>query len=275
MDHRHHDAGRRRQLGVPRPIARLIAVHDRVCVSGISSWNQSLADDLVMYRDLGVLTFGLALRKLSAPGDVDIVVASELRVGNVIGVGTMGLADALGVANQVGAPALVLTTGPAGALEWEDAARMFGEVVAPFVDNDADVRILLEHTNSLRADVGFVHSLRDAVDVARDNGLGVCMEINACWGERGLRGTIADSMDVITVVQVSDYAVGTKSTPDRLVPGDGDIPIERIVATVLDAGYPGMFDIELVGPRIEAEGYRSAISRSCEWLSKLLERLGA
>ena len=76
-------------------------------------------------------------------------------------------------------------------------------------------------------------------------------------------------------VQVSDYAIGTLSTPDRLVPGDGDIPIERILGDVLDAGYTGMFDIELIGPRIEDEGYASAIGRSVDWLGAALTRLGA
>ena len=73
---------------------------------------------------------------------------------------------------------------------------------------------------------------------------------------------------------MSDYAVGTLSTPNRLVPGDGDIPIERIVRDVLEAGYTGGFDIELIGPRIEEEGYESAIRRSVDWLSDTLLRLG-
>ena len=117
----------------------------------------------------------------------------------------------------------------------------------------------VEHTNSLRVDVGFVHSLHDVVDLARRLGTGVCMEINACWAERGLAATIAAAMDVIRLVQVSDFSIGTLATPDRLVPGDGDIPIERIARQVLAAGYEGVFDLELIGPKIDAEGYESAV----------------
>src|SRR5262249_37911791 len=152
-------AGRRRQLGVPCALAGL-TMHERVCVSGVSSWNQSLPDDLAMYRDLGVHTFGLARRKVSFKADLDAVVASELRVGNVIGVGL----DGEGLAAQVGAPVLVVTTGPAAGLEWEDAARAFAERIEPYAHGEARMRVCLEHTNSLRADVSFVHSLRDAVD---------------------------------------------------------------------------------------------------------------
>jgi sugar phosphate isomerase/epimerase len=121
--------------------------------------------------------------------------------------------------------------------------------------------------------VGFVHTLADAVDLARRLDVGVCMEVNACWAERGLATTIAAGVDRLRLVQVSDYAVGTLSTPNRLVPGDGDIPLERILSLVLAAGYPGCFDLELIGPRIEEEGYRSACTRSIERLSDLLAAL--
>ena len=38
------------------------------------------------------------------------------------------------------------------------------------------------------------------------------------------------------------------------MPGDGDIPFDRILGPLLAAGYTGAFDLELIGPRIEAEG---------------------
>ena len=56
------------------------------------------------------------------------------------------------------------------------------------------------------------------------------MELNACWAERGLAATIRDGIDRIRLVQVSDFKVGTVASSQRLVPGDGDIPIARILA---------------------------------------------
>jgi sugar phosphate isomerase/epimerase len=101
------------------------------------------------------------------------------------------------------------------------------------------------------------------------------MEVNACWAERGLAATIAGGIDRIRLVQVSDFAVGTLSTPNRLVPGDGDIPLERILGQLLAAGYDGCFDLELIGPHIEDEGYRSASRRSIDRLGEMLDALGA
>lgn len=100
------------------------------------------------------------------------------------------------------------------------------------------------------------------------------MEINACWAERNLAATVANAIDTLRLVQVSDFKVGTMRTPDRRVPGDGDIPIERIMHATIAAGYSGCFDLELIGPAIEDEGYASAIRRSLAWLDDSCVRLG-
>jgi sugar phosphate isomerase/epimerase len=250
-----------------------MTIHPRVCVSGISSWNQSLTEDLAMYEELGVHTIGAALRKIRGRDDIRVLRDTGPRIANVIGVGHAGLGAAVRTAVEVHSPAVVFTTGPAGDAGWEDAADDFERALRPQLPST--VKLCLEHTNSLRHDVSFVHTLRDAIDLARRLDISVCMEINACWAERELRATIAEGIDRIGVVQVSDFAVGTLSTPNRLVPGDGDIPLAQIIGWVLDAGYTGVFDLELVGPKIDEEGYRSAITRSCKYLSDLLASLGA
>ena len=60
-----------------------------------------------------------------------------------------------------------------------------------------------------------------------------------------------------------------------IAPGDGDIPLERLLTMVLDAGFEGSFDLEVMGPRVEEEGYHSSVRRSVERASELLERVGA
>jgi sugar phosphate isomerase/epimerase len=101
------------------------------------------------------------------------------------------------------------------------------------------------------------------------------VELQACWLEPDFAKTVRANIDAVRLVQVSDFAIGTFDTPNRAVPGDGDIPLERLLGTLLEAGYAGAFDLELLGPRIEAEGYEGAIGRSAERLSELLDGLGA
>jgi len=267
-------------------------VHPRISVSAICSFPRSLHEDLDLWSALDVTNVGVSVAKLERAGwdaGVERVEEAGLHVANLIGLGPFHLAEpaqwprqrerltnALEAADRLDAGCLVFTTGPSAALAWEDAAAALEQALAPVLE-EAHARgraFAIEHTNPLRVDVGFVHTLRDDIDLARRLGAGVCMEVNACWSERALDATIRDGVDTLRLVQVSDFAIGTLSTPNRLVPGDGDIPLERIIGTVLDAGYTGCFDLELIGPRIDDEGYPSAIRRSVDWLTEVLTRLG-
>jgi sugar phosphate isomerase/epimerase len=268
-------------------------VHPRVSLSAISTFDWSLDDDLGFWGEAGITNVGVSAAKLERAGwdaGARRVANAGLRVTNLIGLGSFRLDEPtawpaqrdrvhhlLAAATTVDAECVVLTTGLAGTLTWEDAADALVDALAPVLADARDRRIpfAVEHTNSLRVDIGFVHTLRDAVDLARRLGTGVCVEVNACWAERGLADTIAAGADAFRLVQVSDFAVGTHTTPDRLVPGDGDIPLERILGQVLAAGYAGCFDLELIGPRIADEGYAAAARRGIDYMSGLLERLGA
>jgi sugar phosphate isomerase/epimerase len=268
-------------------------MHPRVSLSAISTTSWELDADLAFYEDAGITNVGISVAKLERFGweeGTRRVVDAGLRVTNLIGLGPFRLAEpagwesqrdrlghALETATAVGAECMVFTTGPAGPLTWEDAADALDAALTPVLADaqGRGVPFALEHTNSLRVDVGFVHTLRDLIHLAERLDTGVCMEVNACWAERGLADTIAAAVDRLRLVQVSDFAAGTLSTPNRLVPGDGDIPLERILGQVLAAGYRGCFDLELIGPRIEAEGYRSACSRSIDRLGRTLDELGA
>ena len=87
-------------------------------------------------------------------------------------------------------------------------------------------------------------------------------------GEVGPRGK--DAVGHVAIVQVSDFLVGDELRFNRRVPGDGSIPLEWIMSALLDAGYGGVFDLEILGPVIAEEGYAAAMRRGCEWMSERL-----
>ena len=133
-----------------------------------------------------------------------------------------------------------------------------------------EVALTIEPTGSLRLDLSFVTTLRDGVDLVDRLGVGVCIEVNSCFAERGLLDTVRVAADLVEHVQVSDFVIGSLCTPDRVVPGDGDIPLARILGGIVDAGYRGPFELEMVGPKIEDEGYASAITRGVAALDRIL-----
>ena len=261
-------------------------MNDALGVSAYSTRNFSLDDDLGFWSSAGITNVGVSWQKLEAAGpDAAVRVRDAgLRVTSLFARGfpldqphewpthEHRLQTAVETAISLNAECFTMTTGCAGVMTWEAAADAFAAATEPVIAScrAAGIPLALEHTNPLRVDVGFLHSLRDAVDLTRALGIGVLMECNTCWAERDLAHTIAAGIDVIRLVQVSDYTIGTLSTPDRVVPGDGDLPLARIVGQLLRAGYQGVFELELIGPRIEAEGYASAIPRAVNAMEAML-----
>ena len=140
---------------------------------------------------------------------------------------------------------------------------------------DAGIALLIENAPPAYADIHIAHSLRDTVLLAELADIGVCIDLPGCWTEAGLREAIARAMPRCHLVQVGDYVCGDRALPARAVPGDGDMPLARLFGWLLDAGYTGAFDLELLGPRIDAEGAVKATARAARHVGELLDSLGA
>jgi sugar phosphate isomerase/epimerase len=178
-------------------------------------------------------------------------------------------------AKSLGARSIYMLTGGHGSLTWEEAAEVFSMAIAPCVveAKEAGIALMVENSAALYADIHIAHTLRDAITLAEVAGVGVCIDLFACWAEAGLRESIGRAMPGCHLVQVCDYVYGDRSLPSRAVPGEGAIPVRRILEWTLQAGYTGTFDIELVGPRIDAEGRVTAVRRSADILGETLQEL--
>jgi len=172
---------------------------------------------------------------------------------------------------------IYLLTGGHGTLGWEEAADAFCRIIAPCVmrARAAGVTIAVETATALHADLHIAHSLRDLVTLAEMADVAVNYDVFSAWTEAGLQQTIARAAPRMCLVQVSDYVYGDRSLPARAVPGDGAIPLRRILGWILAAGYQGRFDLELIGPRIDREGRVKAVERAARNLGTILTELGA
>ena len=208
--HRRQPPARRRQQRRPGPDARVTrsACTRRASSARSRTFGWSLDEDLAFYgdarhhqrRDLGREARAVRLgrrrpRRVRSTPDCGST--------NLIGLGPFHLAEperwgaATGTARararrrgrRVGAECLVFTTGPAGPLAWEEAADALEAALAPVLRRSA-ARAACRSRSSTRTRCGSTSAsctrLRDAIDLARRLDVGVCMEINACWAERGL-----------------------------------------------------------------------------------------
>ena len=240
---------------------------DALRSAGGGSAGGGWAAGLAAYRDAGLDVAYLVHGIFTAPTD-RAAWAAEADL----------LARAVDTAADVGAGFVYFCSGPPGdATRWEDAADALGERLAPIVARAqaAGVGLALENALSIRTDHSFVFTLRDTATVARRLGISVCADLYCCWLEPDLAATLAANVDLLALVQVSDRASASVVQPDRRVPGDGDLPLDRLIGDVLAAGYRGLFDLELLGPHIEAEGAGDAVRRGVAWVGDALDRLAA
>ena len=266
-------------------------MHPRVSINALSSFNWSLKHDLALMAELGVRHFGFPMLKIGAdiPGGIAAVRESRLGVACVAASASNSslidadaalavLKPAIDTAAVLGSPLCYFTSGkspPGGTTDAACEALVSALQPARAYAAELGVRLGIENNSTTTRHIGFVHTLRDAIQLAEEADIDICLELQNCWLERGLAGLFHAHAGRLGIVQVSDYLVGEDMRLNRRVPGDGSIPLIWLIEQLLEAGYQGLFEIEILGPRIEEEGYAAAIRRSAEWLSNLLDRLGA
>jgi sugar phosphate isomerase/epimerase len=268
-----------------------VATHPRVSIGAASSYRWALEEDIAFYQMIGVTAAGLSLAKFPFGGDdgVQKIKNSGLRISSVVGVGSR---DWLTPASSKDGVSTLERLRPSIDLAAEiscSTCYFVAELATPRLPADEAFESLL---NALKPAISYargkgvvlavehasrsiVHTLADAAELARVLDIGICLELYNCWVERRLSQLFAENVSRFRVVQVSDCVTGEMTPRNRLVPGDGDIPLEWMIGKLLEAGYDGFFEIETIGPKIEEEGYADSIRRGVSWLSERLARWGA
>lgn len=181
------------------------------------------------------------------------------------------------VAGQAG-HSIYFTPGRTTGAIWRDDVATLAEAVAPIVayGRDKGVRVAIEP--SLRTSVSFINTLRDATDTAEQTGLHLISDFGNMWMERDFRETLARAMPHIALMQINDIVIGTTTKPPpggRAHIGDGELPLHRMMQDVLDAGYTGVFDLEVIGANLAVDDYdEAALRRGIEAASLLLDEMG-
>jgi sugar phosphate isomerase/epimerase len=183
------------------------------------------------------------------------------------------LLQTIDICHAVGATAICLTTGGRGSLTWKAAATRFCDEIGPCAEaaTAAGVALGVEPTSHLFADASIVHRLTDTVMLAREANVRVGFDIFPCWVDADLEDAIDAAGPLFAFVQISDYVLGDRGLPCRAIPGDGAIPLDRIVSRVLSTGYRETFDIEVIGPRLFDADRHVALRRGMARLKSAID----
>ena len=265
--------------------------HPRISITTISSWTWTVEQDIAWFKQEGVAAMGVPTTKFA--GDSEKAVAALAASGltfTALSAGTGGgmiesedaalaeLAATIDMAQRLRAPSLYFLTGPTKPRMATDEAYAALIRCLPKVNayaHERGVRLAIEHNSISSRAIGFVHTVAGVAEIARAADVDICLELQNCWYEPDLPRLLRENVDRLCIVQVSDFLIDEPLRNNRRVPGDGSMPLEWMIGELREAGYKGFFEIEVLGPAIEQEGYDSAMRRSVEWLAERLTKWGA
>ncbi|WP_317929906.1 sugar phosphate isomerase/epimerase family protein [Halioxenophilus sp. WMMB6] len=266
-------------------------MHPRISVNSVNVMNASLDEQVYYWRRLAAHRVSLISPQLDNYGVAkmaECLAQSHCSVETIVHNFFTGpltaeptawqaaqakLRERIDQAQALGAQSIYMMTGGHGDLTWEAAAEIFCTAIQPCLAyaQAAGVRLMIENAPAQYADLHIAHTLKDTVWLAERADIGVCIDLFFCWAEPDLQATFVRALPRCGLVQVSDYVLGDRNLPARAVPGDGTIPLARLIGWLISVGYQGNFDLELIGPRIDDEDPQPATERAANVLGKILD----
>jgi sugar phosphate isomerase/epimerase len=267
-------------------------IHPKLCVNALSSFSWNFDQDLALWKQLGIGFAGLLISKIDddVDGKLQRLVDAGIRPSVIVCGGfSIGSPDSwnrtrdslnrlMASVAEVDKECIVyFPPGKTSGGVWEEVAGQFAEAVAPCVEFSRGCGVKLAFEPTHRTDASFVGTLKDGLKISKQTGLGIVLDFGNCWMESELRSTILAAGADIALVQIDDIDIGGMGKPQglgRVQIGDGELPLRRLMQDVIDSGYQGVYDLEVIGPSAEKEGYERALNRGVVSASRLLADAG-
>jgi sugar phosphate isomerase/epimerase len=192
------------------------------------------------------------------------------------------LAFAMDFAAALGAACVLVVPGNLCGASRENAVERSARALRQALqESDADsVELAIEPLRPIHTD--FVNTLPQALELVAavgDPRCGVCMDTYQVWRGEDARsevlGEIAAAAASTRIVQVADSRPEPRSREDRLVPGEGVLPLVEMLAPVCSAGYDGWFAVEIMSTELWAGDYDELLERCHSGMDRILRASGA
>jgi sugar phosphate isomerase/epimerase len=266
-------------------------LNPRLSVDSMCTFNWSFEDDLNLWRSMGVKHAAPLISKVidDPAGKLGALKRAGIECSTLI-LGGHNLANrqswdatramhraAIDHLAAIEGKSIYFTSGRTVMQGWDRDVELLTEAVAPTVayGKEKGVAVALEPTQ--RPDVSFVTNLADAIDVADRTGLKLIADFGVIWLERDLKARLRRAMPHIQLIQFGDFFISSPLDPKpsgRAHVGQGELPVKRLIQDVLDAGYTGLFDLEVVGNDFTQPTDEAALRRGILAASALLDELG-
>lgn len=266
-------------------------MNPRLSVSAMCSFRWSFEQDLTLWHSLGLRHAGLLVSKLAEAPDAKMeqLTAAGISASTLITEGfdlskpeswektRTAHRDAIDLMARFGGHSIYFTPGRTTGAPWRDDLQLLADAVEPSVAYGREKNVKVAIEPSLRTSVSFVNTLRDAIDMAEFTGVSIVADFSNLWMERDFREVFARAVPYIALLQIGDIVIGGNGRPapgGRAHIGEGELPLARMMEEVLDGGYKGLFDLEVVPADFTAPTDEVALRKGIYAASALLDEFG-
>ncbi len=165
--------------------------------------------------------------------------------------------EKLRVAARLGADSVLAMTGPLNGLGQNEAFRQLTRSLRELADTAAEcgVAIGLEPLNYIEREDSFLFTLSDAMDIIEEidhPSVGVFIDVFHIWQEPCLMKTMQRTTGRIVGCHINDFRHENRTYCDRVLMGDGCIPVRNILEEVKRQGWDRWYDIEIFSDELWA-----------------------
>lgn len=258
----------------------------------VTTYRWSLEEDVRRYAAAGYEGIGVWRQKVYDHGEeqaVDLIAESGLRVTNVGWVGgftgsdgrtpdesVQDAAHALKLAGALGAGCVVVYPGGRNNHILSHAERLLRTAIDQLLEYAADVEVALAIEPMHPACAGewtFLTELESTVTfIERFNSpfLKLVFDAYHFGHDPAVLANLAEIVPHIGIVHLGDRSEPHSCDQDRRPLGEGNLRLANLVRGLVEAGYVGDFDVELIGHRIGPSDYESVLRSSQEFFERVL-----
>jgi sugar phosphate isomerase/epimerase len=264
----------------------------RLSINQLTTYRWSFEEDVCHYAAAGIGAIGIWRRKISDYGEekaFELLQEVGLEVSNLLWAGGFTGSDgrsyreslhdgaaAIRLAGLLNCRTLVVYSGGRGGHTRRHAWRLLTgalEALAPIAEEEA-VDLAIEPMHPACAEEWtFLTSLNDALRVVNDldhPNIKLAFDTYQLADEPQLVERIGRYVDRIGIVHLGDARSSFGSEQNRCPLGEGRIDLGSILTALVDSGYTGYLDVELMGADVEQQDYQRLIAQSKSELEKSL-----
>lgn len=255
----------------------------RLSISQLTTLRWSLSDEVTQLKQAGFDAIGLWRPKLTQFGVErarDALGRARLQASSLSFAGGFtggcgfsyleAIADgelAIEQAQTVGAKTLVMVGGSTNGHTVRHSQRLVKDGLRQLADSAERAQItlsLLPMHQVFNKRWTFLNSLDQALELLAqvDSPLvGLAFDSYHLWNEPRLLERIPDLVPLVNIVQLSDSDQAPQTEQDRLLPGEGTIPLPDLIQAFQLAGYAGYFDIQVWSGNVWKTNYMHLIEQ--------------